>query len=522
MKVRNLTTMIAVAMVLAIMMAPMLSDDADADGDIVLYCNIDSIELLSNDSSTIQVIVSNYAGVPCEIRMTSTHDNGDYSVSYDVKEFTLGNGDNQIVNVRLSTEKYAETRTDTLSIGVEYIALSTSVVQSNTVDITVHTNSTYNEKDSFNKILGIFDNPLPEPLNSVIVTTLITLLIWLIIGTIGSILSVIIVHLIIFRRDTSSDAAEAKKVLKTMRKFIFGIFFIYGCANTMKVFGMDVEIVGTFTELSKFLFVVFGGTIAWKIVGVEIDAIGKKLDNNSKFDPSILPLFKIIAEMVVMVATIAVALAIYGVDFVAIVTGLGLLTTGLSFGAKNIINQFLSGVIMLTERPFVKGDKVKVDLDNASTLVVNQVGYMTTRFKNWTNEEMIVIPNSTLMNSMLTNITRDNSLYRVYDYYSISYASDIAKAKEIMLEVALDHDDVIVDQLLSSPNINFDEVNRNCVNLRLSFIVKDHENYGTIAGVIRHRIFNRFCEEGVDIPYDQYSINLVRLKRVEDEVAPDA
>jgi small-conductance mechanosensitive channel len=65
-----------------------------------------------------------------------------------------------------------------------------------------------------------------------------------------------------------------------------------------------------------------------------------------------------IAEIIVIVITTSVALAIYGVDLVSIVTGLGLLTTGLSLGAKNIINQFLSGIILLAERPFVKGDKI--------------------------------------------------------------------------------------------------------------------------------------------------------------------
>ena len=52
---------------------------------------------------------------------------------------------------------------------------------------------------------------------------------------------------------------------------------------------------------------------------------------------------------------------------------------------------------------------------------------------------------------------------------------------------------------------------------RLSFVVNDHENYGSIAGVVRYRIFTRFSEEGIDIPYDQYTINLVRTKRVEDD-----
>lgn len=515
----NPIPLIAVLMMLTVMFAPVVSDESDAAGsDIVLYTDRTSMDLMSNSSNTIQAFITNDSTTPCKIRMNSNHDNEDYKVSFDNAEFVLDPGSTQTVNITLTTTKYAESKTDTLTIGADCYPLENTVVACNQITLEISTQSAYNNEDSFNKIMGLVDNPLPEPMDSPLITALITLLIWLALGTVGSIITVFIVYNILFRRDRS-NVGNAKDTLNQMRKFIFGIIVLFGCANSMNVYGIDVEIVGTFTELSSFLFVIFSGIIVWKIVRVEIEAMGRKLGDDGKFDPSIIPLFLIIAEVLVVVATTAVALAIYGVDLVAIVTGLGLLTTGLSLGAKNIINQFLSGIILLTERPFVKDDKVKVDADTTTTLVVKKVGYMTTRFSNWVNEEMIVLPNNTIMSGTMTNITRDNCLYKVYDYFSISYASDIAKAKEIMLEEALAHQDVIVDQMFSSPDIQFDEINRNCINLRLSFVVNDHENYGTIAAEIRYRIFTRFCNEGIDIPYDQYSINLVRTKRIEGENA---
>ena len=87
------------------------------------------------------------------------------------------------------------------------------------------------------------------------------------------------------------------------------------------------------------------------------------------------------------------------------------------------------------------------------------------------------------------------------------------------MECALEHPDVIADQSISSPNVRFDNIDRTCINIRLSFLVNDHENYGSIAGEIRYRIFAKFCEEGIDIPYDQYTVNLVRIKRTD---SPDA
>lgn len=518
----NTIPFIATMLVLSIMLVPMVADDNDAaTGDVVLYSNTTSIDLHSDETISFQVMIRNNLAETYDVKMIFDKINGDYSVTCDTKSFILEGDDIATINVTLTSVKYAEKMTDMLKISAECYSFGTGTVTPNILEVEVSTYSAYNNEDSFNKILGIFDNPLPSPFNAPISTASITLAIWIVAGTVVSMLAAIIVYNIIFRRD-KTDSNAGKKTLYEMRKFIFGIIFLSGLANSMNVYGANVELVGWFAELSEFIFVIFAGIIVWKIVRVEIEAIGKRLGDDGKFDPSIIPLFKMIAEIIVIVITTSVALAIYGVDLVSIVTGLGLLTTGLSLGAKNIINQFLSGIILLAERPFVKGDKIKSEVDKSITLVVEKVGYMTSRFKNWSNEEMIVIPNNAIMSKTMTNVTRDNVLYRVYDYYSISYESDITRAKEIILEETLENPDVIVDTMLASPQIDFDNVDRTCINLRLSFVVNDHENYGSIAGAIRYRIFTRFTEEGIDIPYDQYTINLVHTKRIEDDKAPTA
>ena len=522
MKRWNAIPIITVIMMLTLMVAPVCSEDTEAaTGDVILYSNTSELELKSGSSSVIQVIISNTTGNTYDIKMTSSHDNGDYKISYDVSEFILEADGIQTVNVTLKTEKYSERADDILTIGVECFSFDSTPVTVNTISIDVSTYSVYNNEESFNNILGIFKNPFPAPFDSPLSTAIITLLIWMVLGTVLSIVAVILIYHMIFRRD-KTNVGDARVRLNQMRKFIFGIIMLYGLANSMNVYGLDVGLVGKFTELSEFLFVIFGGIIVWKIVRVEIEAMGRRLGENGRFDPSIIPLFLMIAKIIVTLVTISIALAVYGVDFVAIITGLGLLTTGLSLGAKNIINQFLSGVVLLIERPFVKSDKIKLSTDKTTTLVVEKVGYMTTRFKNWSNEEMVVVPNNAITSGTMTNMTRDNVLYRVYDYYSISYESDIAKAKEIIMGVALENPDVICDPMMQSPDVTFDNTDRNAINLRISFIVNDHENYGGIAGRIRYEIFNRLCAAGVDIPYDQYTINLVRLKRTDDEAEPSA
>lgn len=512
------TALFVTVLVLAsMMMVPALSDDSDAADNVYIYSDVTSLDIMSHSERTFQIVINNNTDSVYDIRLVALKDSSQYDVSFSEKEFLLDKGVSKSISITIKSAKYAETETGDLVIRAEYYSVTSGVPAPNDVTISVTTHSMYSDVNSFNRFLGVFSNPLPSPLNSPLVTSLITLAIWIALGAILSSLFVTISYKLIFRKD-KEDHKEGKKGLRQMWKSLFIICMMYGITNTMVVYGVDQEIIGMVSEITSVLFILFGGIIVWKIVKVEINAIGERLGEDGRFDPSIIPLFLMIAKTIVITVTAFMALAVYGVDMMSILMGLGLITTGISFGAKNIINQFLSGTLLLAERPFIRGDKVKV-AGNDTVMIVNKVGYMTTKFKSWINEEIITIPNSNLMENPIVNITKDNILYRVYDYFSISYTSDLSRAKEIMMECALEHPDVIADQSISSPNVRFDNIDRTCINIRLSFLVNDHENYGSIAGEIRYRIFAKFCEEGIDIPYDQYTVNLVRIKRTD---SPDA
>ncbi|MGN1044872.1 MAG: mechanosensitive ion channel domain-containing protein [Candidatus Methanomethylophilaceae archaeon] len=512
------TVLLAALVFASVMAVPALSDDGDAATEnVYIYSDVTSLDILSHSEKTFQIVINNNTGSVYDIRLTAQKNSDQYDVTFGEKEFSLDRGVSKTVDVTVTTAKYADTETGNLIIRAEYYSVTAGVPAPNDVVIPVTTHSQYSDVNSFNKILGTFSNPLPSPLNSPLVTSAITIVIWIVLGAVMSSMFVAISYRLIFRRD-KLEHKEGRKGLKQMWKSLFIICMMYGITNTMVVYGVDQEIIGMVSEITSVLFILFGGIVVWKIVKVEINAIGERLGEDGRFDPSIIPLFLMIAKTLVITVTAFMALAVYGVDMMSILMGLGLITTGISFGAKNIINQFLSGTLLLAERPFVREDKVKV-AGNDTVMIVKKVGYMTTRFKSWVNEEIITIPNSNLMENPIVNITKDNDLYRVYDYFSISYTSDLSRAKEIMMECALEHPDVIADDAIGSPNVRFDNIDRTCINIRLSFLVNDHENYGSIAGEIRYRIFARFCEEGIDIPYDQYTVNLIRVRRAD---SPDA
>ena len=190
----------------------------------------------------------------------------------------------------------------------------------------------------------------------------------------------------------------------------------------------------------------------------------------------------------------------------------GLAATGISFGAKTVITQFLSGVQIMVNRIIRTDDKIKVGSD-PTTLIVRDIGIMTTKCKNWANEEIYYLPNSNIAEAKVVNITKDNVYYKVYDYYGIDHNSNINRAREIMVEVAYGDVGVVADGSFSKPDVRFTTVDNNEIELRLAYTVVDHEDYGVISARIREGIFKRFKEEGIDIPYPQYEVHVIPVEK---------
>ena len=114
-----------------------------------------------------------------------------------------------------------------------------------------------------------------------------------------------------------------------------------------------------------------------------------------------------------------------------------------------------------------------------------------------------------MSDSKIVNITKDNVYYKVYDYFTIDHDADITRAREIMVEIAYQDPGVVADGSFSKPDVRFSSYNYNEVSLRLAYTVVDHDDYGVISARIREKVIKRFAEEGISIPYPQYTVNFV-------------
>lgn len=177
------------------------------------------------------------------------------------------------------------------------------------------------------------------------------------------------------------------------------------------------------------------------------------------------------------------------------------LGVGLGFGLQEIVANFISGIILLFERPIRVGDVVT--LDN-TTGVVSRIRIRATTIINYDKQEML-IPNKEFITGRVINWTLTDKVNRVLITVGVAYGSDVNRAMALMLEAARENENVLDDP---SPVATFEAFGDNALTLVLRSYLGDMENrLATITGL--HEAINRkFIKAGISIAFPQRDLHL--------------
>lgn len=509
----RMKTLIPIILMAVVLMTPCCDRSDGASAGDINWNTVDSLEINADSHKVFTIHIYNLNTEDMIHVRLSVDVNGHADIRLDRGEFVLTpygeSGDRADVKATLMSDKYVDYEETEAILTLETYNMADGALNASTISVPLVINSAYGNSSSINRILGLFDNPLPEPLDGAITAGAITLILWIIISALTSsfvrIGSETCINRIV-KIDSNKDLINKEDFRKTW-KYVFGIVIMYGIANTMIVIGVRDAIIVRYMDVTTTLTILFVAMTFWHINTALANLISYKLSKGDT-ESSLKPLMVLLGRSAILLLTIAAVLSIYGIDLGSIVVAFGLGATGISMGAKTVITQFFCGVRNMVARTFRTGDKIRIGTDK-TTLKIRKVGVMTTECKNWSNEEIYYIPNSTLADMRIVNITKDNVFYKVYDYIPISYTSSIDRAREIMVHCAYEDDGVVSDGSYPMPDVRFSDVNRNGIILRLAYTVMDHEDYGSISARIRKRIYEEFVKEGIEIPYIQYSVRLV-------------
>ena len=190
-----------------------------------------------------------------------------------------------------------------------------------------------------------------------------------------------------------------------------------------------------------------------------------------------------------------------GIDLSSLALVAGALSLGIGFGLQNIVSNFVSGLILLAERPFKVGDWV---VTGSTEGFVKKISVRATEIETF-SRQTIIVPNSELINAPVGNWTHRNSLGRIDVPIGVSYSADPRRVIEILREVA-DSSEMVLSN--PPPVIYFAGFGDSSLNFEVKAHLADVLSGLSARTDLRLRIFERLKAEGIEIPFPQQDLNI--------------
>jgi small-conductance mechanosensitive channel len=193
------------------------------------------------------------------------------------------------------------------------------------------------------------------------------------------------------------------------------------------------------------------------------------------------------------------AFGFLGVDFSNLALIFGALSVGIGFGLQAIVNNFVSGLILLFERPIKVGDWI---VTNSGEGIVKKISVRSTEIETF-DRSTIIIPNSELVASTVTNWTHKSTLGRIIVPVGVAYDSDPDLVKRLLLECAHEHPLVV---RYPEPFVVWMDFGASSLDFELRAFLSDISKGLHTRSDLRAAIFRKFKENGVEIPFPQQDV----------------
>lgn len=235
-----------------------------------------------------------------------------------------------------------------------------------------------------------------------------------------------------------------------------------------------------------------------------IKMIGKRLTKKNK-DPNIVHLVQRILYVVALAIIFMTTLSMINVPITAFAFLSGAIAIGFGFGAQNIINNFISGWILMGEKPIRIGDFLEVEGVKG---VVEEINTRSTRIRRVDGVHML-IPNSKLLENTVTNWTLRDKLVRGTVAVGVAYGTDCQSVKRIMLEVANAQPETLNEDG-RTPLVFFQDFGDNSLLFEVYFWINSQVEGGLrlVASNIRFGLDEAFKAADITIAFPQRDIHL--------------
>lgn len=201
------------------------------------------------------------------------------------------------------------------------------------------------------------------------------------------------------------------------------------------------------------------------------------------------------------ILAVVIALDYTGIDLSNLALIAGALSVGIGFGLQNVVNNFVSGVILLVERPIRVGDWIVVGDKQG---FVRKISVRATELETF-DRQSIVIPNAELINTAVGNWMLKDNIGRLIVEVGVSYDADEEEVRDVLYRL-IENDDRIAEE--PKPYVYFKDFGDSALIFELRVFLKDVSQIIVVGGDMRFAIRKAFRESGIVIPYPQRDIHI--------------
>lgn len=268
--------------------------------------------------------------------------------------------------------------------------------------------------------------------------------------------------------------------------------------HTVKIDGEDKRVPVTLANLGLALIYAIGiGILAKRLPALLEIILLRRFDLSSgrRYTITTLTNYSIIAIGILLV------LNTIGADWSQLQWLVAALGVGIGFGLQEIIANFISGLIILFERPIQVGDTVTVgDTDGT----VTKIRIRATTIQNWDGKELLV-PNKEFITGRLLNWSLSDPILRILVNIGIAYGSDVQKASKLLKDAAIENENVLSDP---SPSVHFMSFGDNSLIFRLACFVDSVDLRLATVSALNRAINDKFNAAGIVIAFPQRDLHL--------------
>ncbi len=292
------------------------------------------------------------------------------------------------------------------------------------------------------------------------------------------------------------------RIIDLLHRPVFFTVIIFGAVHALTTLNLPDKYMyfsnGTLFSLLALLWCVCIIKISSSIIGNSI----QKGSDTTGLSQEVSPLIENLWTVLVIIGSIMLILSIWEINVTPLLASAGIVGVAVALAAKDTLANFFGGISIFIDKPYKIGDYIVLDQGERGEVV--KIGIRSTRIKT-RDDIMISIPNSIIANTKIINESAPIPNFRIRVPVSVAYGSDIELVEETLMGIAVESENV---QKSPEPRVRFRAFGDSSLNFELLCWTKEPAIRGKTIHELNKRVYNKFNEEGISIPFPHRTVYL--------------